>query len=170
MKSDISIRLATVEDLKAINDIYNHYVTASTCTYQEEHETLEGRKKWFEHHQPGTHPVVVAERAGVVLGWGSLSPYHSRCAYRFTVENSVYIHSGHLRQGIGSAILKDLVKRSRGIGYHAIIAAIDGSQSASIDMHLKFGFKEVGRFREVGFKFGSWLNVVYLELIVGESH
>jgi len=170
MNRNISIRLATADDLKAINDIYNYYVLASTCTYQEEKETLESRRRWFEHHSPETFPVIVAEQEGRVLGWGSISPYHTRIAYRFTVENSVYVHHEHLRQGIGAAILKDLVERARAIGYHAIIAAIDGSQGASIELHTKFGFAKVGQFREVGFKFGTWLDVVYLELQLGEKH
>ncbi|APV44807.1 phosphinothricin acetyltransferase [Dehalogenimonas formicexedens] len=167
MNRDVSIRLAKTDDLQAINEIYNHYVLASTCTYQEKTETIEARKKWFEHHAPETYPVVVAEQAGAVVGWGSLSPYHTRYAYRFTVENSVYIHHEYLRQGIGTAILKDLIDRARKIGYHAIIAAIDGSQASSIDLHRKFGFTEVGHFHEVGFKFGTWLDVVYLEFMPG---
>ena len=167
--NDISIRLATGDDLQAINDIYNHYVFASTCTYQEEPETIEYRKKWFESHKPETHPIIVAEAEGKVLGWGSLSPYHSRCAYRFTVENSIYIHNEHLKQGIGTVILEDLIERAKIIGYHAIIAAIDGSQTASITLHTKHSFIEVGRFREVGFKFGTWLDVVYLEYLVPQT-
>jgi phosphinothricin acetyltransferase len=163
MNQDITLRLATAADLEIINDIYNHYVGVSTCTYQEEPETLEARKKWFESHRPEAHPIIVAAVQGKVLGWGSLSPYHSRCAYRFTVENSVYIHHEHLRQGLGSIILKDLIARARKMGYHAIIAAIDGSQTASIVLHQKHGFTEVGHFLEVGFKFGKWLDVVYLE-------
>ena len=166
MNKDISIRLATRADLDAINNIYNHYVFASTCTYQEEPETPESRQKWFENHRPETHPIIVAEVNGRVLGWGSLSPYHSRCAYRFTVENSVYVHHEHLGKGLGSAILKDLVVRACAIGHHAIIAAIDGSQAASVKLHRKFGFTDVGHFREVGFKFDTWLDVVYLELMV----
>jgi L-amino acid N-acyltransferase len=166
MKTEVSIRLATAADLEEINDIYNHYVNVSTCTYQEEPETIEARKRWFESHRPEIHPIIVAVVEGRVLGWGSLSPYHSRCAYRFTVENSVYVHHEHLHQGIGSMILKDLIARAKKLDYHAIIAAIDGSQSASINLHTNFGFAEVGHFHEVGFKFATWLDVIYLELIL----
>lgn len=166
MDKSISARLAVAADLDSINDIYNHYVMVSTCTYQEEPETIEARRKWFENHCPETHPIIVAEVEGKVLGWGSLSPYHSRCAYRFTVENSVYIHHEHLQQGIGSVILKDLIDRAGRLRYHAIIAAIDGSQTASVALHRNYGFTEVGHFREVGFKFDTWLDVVYLELML----
>jgi phosphinothricin acetyltransferase len=166
MNVDISLRPAAAEDLAAINDIYNHYVERSTCTYQEEPETIESRLKWFEEHRPDKHPVVVAVRDGKIAGWGSLSPYHSRCAYRHTVEISIYVHHELHRRGIGSAILADLIARARNIGFHAIIAAIDGDQAASITMHSRFGFIEVGHFHQVGFKFGRWLDVVYLERIL----
>ena len=86
------VRPASEADLAAINDIYNHYVLHSTSTYQEEPETMEGRRRWFAQH--GTaHPVIVAELNGEVVGWGSLSAYHPRSAYRRTVENSVYVHA-----------------------------------------------------------------------------
>src|SRR4051794_28385105 len=94
------IRSALPADLRAINTIYNHYVTRSTCTYQEKPTTGAERRKWFAKHDP-RHPVLIAERDGQVLGWASLSPFHRREAYRFTVEDSVYIHQDHLRQGLG---------------------------------------------------------------------
>ena len=93
------IRPATESDLVAINDIYNHYVLHSTCTYQEEPEPLAARQQWFRSHG-GKHPVIVAEAGGRVVGWGSLSTYHSRCAYRHTVENSVYVHHQFHGRGV----------------------------------------------------------------------
>src|SRR5690348_15531780 len=103
-----TLRAATAADLGAINNIYNYYVLHSTCTYQEEPETLEGRREWFERHGD-RHPVIVAEAGGQVLGWGSLSAYHARSAYRHTVENSVYVHHQHHRRGIGSLLLRELI-------------------------------------------------------------
>ena len=159
----IVVRDATEADLAAINDIYNHYVLHSTCTYQEVPETIESRRQWFGHHG-AQHPVIVAERAGQVIGWGSLSPYHPRSAYRFTVENSVYIHHDHHRQGVGSMILEDLIKRARTLGHRVIIAGIDAGQVASVALHNKFGFEKVGHMKQVGYKFGRWLDVIYMEL------
>lgn len=159
------IRSARRSDLKAINDIYNHFVLHSTCTYQEEPEPMANRRRWFNHH--GTkHPVIVAELNGTVVGWGSLSPYHPRSAYRRSVENSVYVHHAFHRQGIGSRVLKELITRARHIGHRAIIAGIDADQSASIALHARFGFKEAGRLVEVGFKFKRWLDVIYMELLL----
>jgi len=163
----IAIRAAKFADLGAINDIYNYYVLHSNCTYQEEPETLKARRQWFRHHGD-RHPVIVAEAAGQVIGWGSLSPYHARSAYRHTVENSVYVHHRHHGRGIGSRLLQELIVRARGIGHRAIIAGIDAGQASSVALHAKFGFAEVGRLRQVGFKRGRWLDVIYLELILNE--
>jgi L-amino acid N-acyltransferase YncA len=162
---EVVIRGATAADLKAINDIYNYYVIHSTCTYQEQPESLANRKKWFEHHGPN-HPVIVAELEGTVVGWGSLSAYHARSAYRRTVENSVYVHHDYHRRGIGSQLLKELIDQARRLRHHAIIAGIDAEQAGSVAIHKAFGFEKVGQFRQVGFKFGKWLDVVYMELLL----
>ena len=159
------IRLANSADLVAINDIYNHFVLHSTCTYQEMPEPMEGRKSWFEKHG-ARHPVTVAEIDGQIVGWGSLSAYHARSAYRNTVENSVYVHHEFHRRGIGGVILADLIERARAIGHRAIIAGIDADQAASVALHRKFGFEEVGHLKQVGFKFERWLDVIYMELLL----
>jgi phosphinothricin acetyltransferase len=164
-ESLVTIRAAAKSDLKVINDIYNHYVRRSTCTYQEKPEPLQSRRKWFTHHGP-KHPITVAVQESRVVGWGSLSPYHARSAYRRTVENSVYVHHQHHGRGIGSLLLKDLIVRARKAGHRVIIAAIDADQPASIALHAKFDFKNVGHFKQVGFKFGRWLDVVYMELLL----
>lgn len=158
-----TLRLATAADLPAINTIYNHYVLHSNCTYQEEPETLEDRHRWFTRRGPG-HPVTVVQLNGHVVGWGALSSFHSRAAYQHTVENSVYVHHEHHRRGLGSILLEDLIQRAEGLGHHAIIAGIDAGQIASIALHEKYQFQHVGHFREVGFKFGHWLDVVYMQL------
>jgi L-amino acid N-acyltransferase len=161
----LSIRPALESDLSAINDLYNHYVRHSTSTYQEEPDSMESRFRWFRERAPG-HPVTVALLNDRVAGWAALSPYHSRCAYRRTVENSVYVDPEHQRNGIGSALLQDLLSRARALGHHAVIAAIDAEQTGSIALHARFGFETVGRFKQVGFKFGRWLDVVYMELLL----
>ena len=160
------IRLARAEDLDAINTIYNHYVLHSTCTYQETPESLEDRREWFARHG-APHPVTVAEVNGSIVGWGSLSAYHARSAYRHTVENSVYVDRAFQGRGIGAALLRDLIERARALGYHAIIAGIDASQTASLGLHAKCGFEQVGHLREVGLKFDRWLDVIYMELRLG---
>lgn len=160
-----TIRPATEADLGAINDIYNHYVIHSTCTYQEEVEPMEARREWFRRHG-GKHPVIVAMLDGQVVGWGSLSAYHARSAYRHTVENSVYVHHAYHRRGVGSRLLEELIVQARDLGHRAIIAGIDASQAASVELHARFQFEQCGHFKQVGRKFGRWLDVVYMELIL----
>jgi phosphinothricin acetyltransferase len=158
----LTVRAATPDDLAAINDIYNHYVVHSTTTYDVEPNTEEERARWFAEHGP-EHPVTVAERDGEVLGFGSLSRFRTRFAYRHSVEDSVFVRHDLFRRGIGSAILEDLVRRAKAIGHHTVIGGIDADQRASILLHARHGFAEVARFREVGHKFGRWLDVVFMQ-------
>src|SRR5829696_977446 len=125
------IRPATPDDLAAINEIYNHYVLHSTCTYQTEPETMDARHAWFAHHAE-KHPVTVGVENGAVVGWGSLSRFHARAAYARSVENSVYVHHEHHRKGIGRALLGNLIARASALGHHTIIAGIDAEQTASV--------------------------------------
>jgi phosphinothricin acetyltransferase len=159
------IRLAKESDLARINDIYNYYVLNSTCTYQTEPETAAGRAAWFKMHGP-QHPIIVAERAGQVVGWGSLSKFHPREAYSRTVEDSVYVQEDLHSQGIGSALMQGMVERAKALGHHTIIAAVDSEQPASLALHKKYGFVEAGRLREAGFKFGKWLDAIYMQRMV----
>ncbi|HVT90144.1 MAG TPA: GNAT family N-acetyltransferase [Tepidisphaeraceae bacterium] len=163
--SPATIRPARQDDLPAINDIYNHFVHICTCTYQEQSETMESRQNWFARHGE-RHPVIVAEQDGRVVGWGSLSPLHGRSAYRYTVEDSVYVHHGAQGRGIGSMLLQELIDRARTIGHHVMIASIDSAQRGSLALHARFGFQEVGHLHEVGFKFQKWLDVIYMELLL----
>jgi phosphinothricin acetyltransferase len=161
----MEIRDAVAADLAAIDDIYHHYVRTSTCSFQLEPGTSEERAAWFAAHG-GAHPVTVAVDGEEMVGWGSLSRYHARAAYRFTVENSVYVRAGRHRRGIGRALLADLVARAARAGHHAIIASITAEQEASVALHRAFGFELVGRMREIGFKFGRWLDVCYLQRVL----
>jgi phosphinothricin acetyltransferase len=110
--------------------------------------------------------VTVAESKGEILGWGSLSPFHPREAYHQTVENSIYVRHDALRRGVGSTLLADLIQRATDLGYHTMIAGIDTEQTGSITLHEKFGFEQVAHLKEVGHKFGRWLDVIYLQLML----
>lgn len=159
------VRPARPHDLEAIGRIYDHYVLHSTCTYQEEVDTPSARQEWFDAHR-GPHPLLVAEVDGRVLGWGALSTFRGRSAYRFTVEDSVYVDPAAQGQGLGSAILADLVTRARDLGHHAVVALIDSGQPASIRLHARLGFAQAGHLRQVGFKQGRWLDVIFMQLIL----
>jgi phosphinothricin acetyltransferase len=158
-----TLRDATVSDLDAINAIYNHYVLSSTCTFQIAPESPESRAAWFANRSP-THPVIVAEAAGEIIAWGSLSPFHKREAFAATAENSIYVHHLHLRRGLGSLLLNALILRARSANLLSIVAAISSDQPGSIALHQSHGFSESGRLLEVGQKFGKTLDIVYLQL------
>ncbi len=158
----MAIRLATVADLPAINEIYNHYVLHSTATYAESLVTDEERAAWFAGHGE-RHPVTVVELEGEIAGWASLSPYRHREAYRFSAEDSVYLRPDRLRRGLGSALLGDLLGRAKAMGFHTIIGGCDTADPSSAGLHERFGFERVAHFREVGFKFGAWRDVIFLQ-------
>ena len=162
---DTQIRLATEADLAAVHDIYNHYVLHSVCTYQDEVEPLSVRQAWFAARGP-EHPVTVAELDGEIVGWGALSRFHARSAYRRTVENAVYVRHDRHRRGVGVALMVDLIDRAKALGHHTIVALVDAEQAGSVALHERLGFERAGRLRQAGFKFGRWLDVVYLQRMV----
>ena len=159
---EVSIRVACAGDLGAINDIYNHYVASSTSTWQYAPTPDDERRAWLEAHDDA-HPITVAELDGEIVGFGSLSLYNPREGYRFTVENSVYVHPEQQRRGVGGALLGDLIERARALGHRTIIAGISADQDASVALHRAAGFVQVARLERVGFKFGRWLDVLYLQ-------
>jgi phosphinothricin acetyltransferase len=158
----VKLRPATRADLPAINAIYNHYVLHSTATYQTMPSTESERETWFAAHGE-KHPVIVAELDGAVIGWGSLSRFHARQAYENTVEDSIYIHHERLGRGLGTVLLKELLRLAQEIGHHTVLGGIDAAQAPSIALHEKFGFVRVSRLKEVGFKQGRWLDVVWMQ-------
>lgn len=162
-----ALRPATRDDVPAMLAIYNHAVLHTTATYDYEPRTLDQRLAWFDDHARDGLPVLVTtDAAGAIAGWSSLSRYHHKPGYRFTVENSVYVAEGHQRRRLGTRLLAPLIDAARASGLHAIIAVIDSANDASLRLHAKFGFEQVGHFRQIGFKFGRWLDVVYLERMI----
>ena len=163
--SEFAIRPATANDLDAIRAVYNYYVTHSTCTYQIELETAAERAAWFRDRSE-LHPVTVAEREGIVIGWAALSPWKSRCGYARSAEASVYIHHEHHRRGAGKALLIDLIDRAKALGLHTVIGGACSTQTASLALQAALGFEVIGTFREVGRKFDRWLDVTHTQLVL----
>lgn len=161
--NDLLLRPARRSDCPAILDIYNDAVLTTTASYDIEPLSLEHRLAWFDAHQSQRYAIFVAERHRRVVGWSSLSRFHDRHGYRFTAENSIYVAADQRGQGIGARLLAPLLDAGRERGLHSIIAAIDAANPASLRLHARFGFVQVGHFREVGHKFDRWLDVIYLQ-------
>lgn len=155
-------RLAERRDAEAIRSIYNAEVTGSTVTFDLESRSLSEQIAWIDEHSGG-HPAIVAEIDGVVVGFGSLSRFRERAAYNGTVEDSVYVQDDHRGAGVGRALLEELVRLAQAHGFHTVLARVVGGHDASITLHERCGFVVVGTEREVGRKFGRWLDVVVLQ-------
>jgi L-amino acid N-acyltransferase YncA len=161
----VSVRPATEADVPAITEIYNYEILNGWATFDIEPKTLEDRLAWFREMRP-PHGAVVAEKGGAVVGWGCLRPFHERAAYRFTAQDSVFIHHDHRGRGVGRAILGRLVEQARENGFHSIMAGIAQDNPGSDRLHESFGFQLVGTEREVGYKFERWLDVAWWQLIL----
>jgi L-amino acid N-acyltransferase YncA len=162
----MEVRLARLEDAEAIRDIYNREVTGSTVTFDLVPRTIEDQHAWLAEHA-GAHPAVVAvDDDSRVVGFGSLSPYRTRPAYATTVEDSVYVRPDTQGKGVGKALLTELVRLAADHGFHSVMARIVGGHEASIALHKACGFEVVGVEREVGRKFGKWLDVVLMQRLL----
>jgi phosphinothricin acetyltransferase len=159
-------RLATDADAEALRAIYNREVVGTTVTFDMVPRTLADQRLWLAEHS-GAHPALVAvdddER---VAGFGSLSPYRSRPAYATTVEDSVYVDRAVRGQGVGHLLLARMVEVAGVHGFHAVMARIVGSHQVSIALHRSCGFELVGIEREVGRKFGRWLDVAVMQRLL----
>lgn len=160
-----TIRDATAKDIPHCREIYNHYVVNSTVTFDEEPVTLAAMRAKFQKGAKAGYPWLVAvSQNGVILGYGALAAYRDRSAYRFTVEDSIYLSPGATGKGVGKALLAELIERGKAAGLREIVAVIaDKGADASIALHEKLGFKEIGRMGRVGYKFGRWLGTVFMQ-------
>ncbi|MFZ4434697.1 MAG: GNAT family N-acetyltransferase [Microthrixaceae bacterium] len=166
------IRPAELADAPAILDIYNHEVQTSVVTFDLVPRTLAEQEEWIGDRS-GAHAVLVAvdddpdgTTPEAIAGFGALSPYRDRPGYSTTVEDSVYVHRDHRGNGVGRLLLAELVETARAHGFHAMMAKVVGGHEASITLHAAAGFEVVGHEREVGRKFGRWLDVVVMERLL----
>jgi L-amino acid N-acyltransferase len=158
----VELRLARPDDAEATRTIYNQEVTGSTVTFDLVPRSLEEQRDWLEARS-GALAVVVAESDGEIVGFAALSPYRSRPAYSTTVEDSVYVRGDQRGTGVGRALLAELVEVAAARGFHTMMARIVGGHDASIGLHRSLGFELVGVEKEVGRKFGRWLDVALMQ-------
>ena len=162
----MEVRLANLDDAEAIREIYNLEVTGSTVTFDLVPRSLTDQQEWLRA-RAGAHPAVVAvSGSGDVAGFGSLSPYRDRPAYSTSVEDSIYVHQHHRGEGVGRLLLTELLRLAEVHGFHAVMARIVGGHKASIALHTGCGFALVGIEREVGRKFGKWLDVALMQKLL----
>ncbi|QKJ29532.1 N-acetyltransferase family protein [Mucilaginibacter mali] len=169
METSFIIRHANASDLPAILEIYNHAIIHTTAVYQDDVHTLAMREQWFADKLKLGHPVFVAAEAGKVTGFSTYGPFRNWPGYRFTVEHSVYVDTGSRGKGVGKMLVQAVINHARDKGMHALIAGIDSSSAGSLHLHQSLGFTEVAHFKQVGFKFGRWLDLKFLELLLNEN-
>lgn len=157
------VRPATESDVPAIAAIYNHAVLHTCASADEEPQPEPLRLAWLARHERQGLPVLVAEVQGQVVGWSSLSLYHQRAAYRYTLEDSVYVAPEAQGRGVGTALLRPLLARATSLEMHRVVALIEAGNRASVRLHEALGFVHAGRLTEAMFKFGRWLDVAFLE-------
>jgi len=163
------IRPATPADLPAIRAIFNDAVLHTTASYEVQPATLEQRRAWFDARLEQGFPVLVAELEACVVAYGSLGSFRALPGYRYTVEHSVYVDAAYRGRGVGRCMLDRLIAAARELRMHAMIGLIDAENVASIHLHETAGFVPVARLREVGYKFGRWLDLVCMELLLAPS-
>lgn len=165
-----SIRPATPADIPSITRIYDQAVREGTASFEIAPPDEPEMRRRFESLRAGGYPYLVADAAGAVAGYAYAGPYRARPAYRWTVENSVYVDVAAHRRGIGSALLARLIAESAARGFRQMIAVIgDSANASSIELHRAAGFRMVGTFDNVGFKFGRWLDSVLMQRELGDG-
>jgi L-amino acid N-acyltransferase YncA len=162
----VELRDAKDADVPRIVAILNQAIRDTTASWDIEPTTIEARRGWLRDRQAKDFPVLVAVSGGEIAGFGSFGDFRSWQGYHRTVEHSLYVDPTHQRCGVGAALLNALVERARSRGMHAMVAGIEAGNAASITLHLRAGFEEAGRLREVGRKFDRWLDLVLMQRIL----
>lgn len=160
----IIIRSATEQDISFITEIYNEAILNSTATFDTEIKSVEDRLQWLRNHN-SSFPVIIAEENNVVIGWASLSKWSDRSAYDSTAELSVYVDKNHRNKGVGKQLMEVITFTGRDVGLHTLISRITEGNEKSIYLHERLGFKNTGTLKEVGKKFGKFIDVHVLQIV-----
>jgi phosphinothricin acetyltransferase len=169
MGNELVIRDATEADAEAVQAIYAHHVLHGTATYDIEPPSVGAIRDKIQHIRGAGWPFIIAKLQGEISGYAYATQFRDRAAYRFTAEDSIYVHPELTGRGVGKALLNALIQRSAGSGFKTIVAVIGGAEPASIAVHSSCGFEEVGRLKAVGFKKERWLDSVYMQRTLGNE-
>jgi L-amino acid N-acyltransferase len=162
----IAIRQATVEDMPSVLEIVNHEILHSTSIWDYEERSLAQQEAIFRDKQQKGFPFIIAEKENKILGFGTYGPFRLKEGYKFTVEHSVYVHQDNTGQGIGKLLLTELISLAKLQKLHTMIGVIDAENVGSISFHERAGFTNAGHIKETGYKFGRWLDSVFMQLIL----
>ncbi|WP_276514543.1 GNAT family N-acetyltransferase [Nocardia huaxiensis] len=168
-RTELLVRDARASDLPEILAIHNHAIAETTAIWDTEPADLDERKAWFETRTAGGYPILVIEIDGAVAGYASYAQFRPKSGYRFSVENSVYVAEKFQRRGVARTLMTALLERARRSGVHVMVAAIESGNTTSIALHQKFGFEIVGRMPEVGHKFGRWIDLTLMQLVIDDG-
>ncbi len=161
------IRAAKEQDVPCLLEIYNYEVENGTSTFDLKPRTLSDRLEWFYEHNIDNHPLIVAEEDGKAVAYASLSPYRTKEAYSATVELSVYVHPDYRKRGIARSLMIEILSMAReDASIHTVISVITGGNTGSINLHEELGFLHCGTMKEVGVKFGKFLDIVNYQMMV----
>lgn len=158
------IRSAVENDLYEILEIYNDAILNTNAVYTYRIQNLQERKSWFNKKKEDNFPVLVFEEKNKVIGFATFGPFRAWPAYKYTIEHSVYVHKEHRNYGVGTALVKQIIKKADEREFATLVAGIDASNEKSIRMHEKLGFQYCGIIKRAGFKFGQWLDLAFYQL------
>jgi L-amino acid N-acyltransferase YncA len=166
----VIIRDATPEDMAAVQAIYSYYVTKTCSSFEEEPPSVEEMQARLAKTRERGLPFLVADSDGEVIGYTYAGPFRFRTAYRYTIEDSIYVAPSVTRRGVGSGLLAALIERCTALGYRQMIGVIgDSANHGSISLHRGLGFRQEGVLRGVGLKFGRWVDVVIMHRPLGQA-
>ncbi len=164
------VRLANENDLEQLLNIYNDIILNTTAVCQYQPHTLQMRKDWFQTKQQQGFPIFVAEDGDCcIVGFSTLGTFRNWQAYKYSVEDSIYVASDSRGKGVGKLLMPPIIEAAIKMDMHTIIAGIDATNEASLKLHRNFGFEEVACFKQVGYKFKRWLDLKFLQLILETS-
>lgn len=170
MSGSIALREAVSSDLPDILEIYNDAIIHTTSVYQYQPQTLEMRRVWLEEKRVKNLPVIVACIDDRVVGFASYGPFRAWPAYKYTAEHMVYVHPAFRKRGIARLLMEEIIALAQKNQLHTLVAGIDSDNEVSIRLHESLGFTTIARFHAVGFKFGKWLDLIFMQRIFETPH